>query len=171
MFETIRKRERSLPAASVSAKYFWFVCVREDQAFLRDLQEFVLEAAGVDHRPFDQRRHFVKQRFRHHDLVALGLREQMRADGFLAVGKACDHMTLVTQRFRVRIGVLDLHEAFGQEAMAERGVVRVDAERGDRYDLFAVQCGEALRRTHKLDIGAVRTLIRHDFRNGQLRNG
>lgn len=27
MFDTIRKRERSLPFWSVSAKYFWFVCI------------------------------------------------------------------------------------------------------------------------------------------------
>jgi hypothetical protein len=35
----------------------------QDQAFLRHGQEFFLELAFVDHRPFDQRGHFVEQRF------------------------------------------------------------------------------------------------------------
>ena len=78
----------------------------QDQAFLRHLQERFLETAVVDHRPFDQRVHFVEQRFRHHHLVVAGERQQMRADGFLAVVEIRDDLALRAQRLGVVVGVL-----------------------------------------------------------------
>ena len=106
---------------------------REDQAFLRDLQEFVLEAARVDDRPFDQRRHFVEQRLGHHDGIAVRVLVQLRADRSRRSAK-CAITRPVAQRVGVAARMLDRDEAVGQEAVAERGVAGVDAECGDGHD-------------------------------------
>jgi hypothetical protein len=61
MLETIRKRLSSLPAAVEQREVLLVLLHRQDQAFLRHGQEFGLELADIDRRPFDQRRDLVEQ--------------------------------------------------------------------------------------------------------------
>lgn len=141
---------------------------REDQTFLRHLQELLVEAALIHDRPFDERVHFVEQRLRHHDAVFTGERLQLRADGFAAVIEIRDDMRLRAQRFRVVVGARNGDETLRQKAMADGRIARIDAERAHRHDVAAVHGDKALHRTHELHVGAVRTLIRHDLRDRQL---
>ncbi len=105
MFDTIRKRERSLPFASVSAKYFWLVCIVRIRHSCGTCRNSSLEVALIHDRPFDQRVHFVEQRFGHHHAIVAGERLQLRADRFLAVVEARDDMRLRAQRVGVVVGV------------------------------------------------------------------
>ncbi len=66
----------------------------QDQALLRHGEELLLEVAGVDHRPFDQRIDLVEQRLGHHHRIGAGGLQQFGADGFLAFGIAGDDLAL-----------------------------------------------------------------------------
>jgi hypothetical protein len=60
MLETIRNLFSSLPL--VEQREVLLVLLHgQDQALLRHLEVFGFELADIDHRPFDQRRHFVEQ--------------------------------------------------------------------------------------------------------------
>ncbi|MNX84839.1 hypothetical protein D3C86_1166540 [compost metagenome] len=140
----------------------------QDQAFLRHGQEGFLEVAGIDHRPLDQRVHFVQQGVRHDHLVGAGCLEQGGADALAAVGIARHHAALVLQQRGVFRRVRDLDAARRQEAVALRDIAGRQAEHGHRHDLGAEQRDQAVRGAHEVHRGAVRALVAHQLRNRQL---
>ena len=171
MLETIRKRETQLAVGVGQREVFLVGLHGQDQAFLRHGQELFLELAFVDHRPFDQRGHFVQQRFRHQHLVGAGLGQQFGADFLLALLDAGQHLAFGRQRGGVAVGVGDGDRALarrGQEAVAFAGVGGGQAQQRQWQHGGAVQRDQAVRRTHELHGGAVGTLIAHHFRNRQL---
>ena len=144
----------------------------QDQAFLRHRQEFVLEAAFVDHRPFDQRGHFVQQRFRHQDLVAARFFQQLLADAFLARFGGREHLAFAFQHLRVLVGVRHGNlAAMRQEAVAHGVAAGFQPQQVQRQHLFAVQGEQQVDRAHELHGGAVRALVAHDLRDRQLGHG
>ena len=142
---------------------------RQDQAFLRYGQEHVFELAFVDDGPFDQRRHFIQQRFRHQHLVAAGLGQQLGADRFLAFLGIGDDLAEDLEQFVVGVRMADIEGvAVRQEAVAERAAAGGEAQQRQRHDGLAVQRQQRVHGAHELHGRAVRALVAHHLRDRQL---
>jgi hypothetical protein len=149
MFETIRKRERSLHG-----------------------EEFFLEMAFVHDRPLDQRGHFIEQRLRHQNLVCAGLGQQLGANRFLARLRIGHHAAFAFQRLRVLVGVGDCDRlAMRQEAVAQRVAAGFKTQQRQWQHLFAEQGQQRVHRTHELHGVAAWPLVAHHFRDRQLADG
>ncbi len=144
---------------------------RQDQALGRHGQELGLEAAQQDVRALDQGRHFVEQR------VVFDRGQTLRVRGMLelahdlgaAVCKSGHHRALGFQLVGVMVGVLQHHRRHLRfEAVPLRRAARLEAERGHRDDLGAMQRHQAMHRTHEVHARpAVAELVAHQLRDRQ----
>ena len=150
----------------------------EDQAFLRHVEEFLLELADQHIGTLDQGRDLVQQ-----GLVldgtdtaahALGSRLQLARDLGTALGEAGDDGAFLAQLRGVVIGGADDHgidrrlEAVAMRGRAGRQAQGLDADQ----HLGAVQHHQAVGRAHEMDAApAVGQLVAHDLGDGQLGNG
>ena len=146
---------------------------REDEAFFRNLKEFLFEAAFVDDRPFGQGRDFFEQVFGHDDgaarLVA-GFRKKL-AKEFAALFKVGHHEGGL-HRVRIGVGGSDFDGVGRHEAVAHRHAAGVEAEELDGDDVFAQERDEVLDGAHEGDRRfAVGELIGHDLRNREFLDG
>ena len=146
---------------------------RQDEAFLRHFEERVVERAGVDGGPFDQRRHLVQQRVRHQDRGPGGRGLQCVDDPRPALGETGDHLAFGAQRFLVGVGRRDVDARASQETMAVGRAAGDEAERAHRHDVGAVKRKKPVRRANKfLDIPIARgPTVGHDLRDRQCGDG
>ncbi len=156
---------------------------REDEAFLRHVEELLLELAHQHIGPFDQRRDLVEQRIvfdgPHAAAHALGSRLQLAGDLGAAIGECGDDCALLGQLLRVGVGAADDHRVHGRlEAVAVGGIAGREAQHRDgQQHLGAVQRHEAVRGAHETHAGPARLfaargeLVAHHLGDGQFRHG
>ena len=174
-----QKTVRQLARCIDQGKVFLIGLHREDQALLRDAQEFFFEFTSQHIRTLDQGRHFVQQGFILNRLATAtdfgSRRLQLAHDLCTALGKTGDHRTLVLQCFGVLVGMWQDHgRNFGLKAVTLGGVTGREAQRLDRHHGATVQGDQAVRRAHKIHAAPTRQLaiglqlVLHDFGNRQL---
>ncbi len=174
-----QKTVRQLARCVDQGKVFLVGLHREDQAFLRDVQELGLELASQHVRALDQGGHFVQQRVILDRLATtphLGSRcLQLAHDLGAALGKAGDDRALVPQGLGVLVGVLQDHgRNLGLKAVALGAVASGQAQRFDGHHGGAMQGDQAVRWAHKIDAAPAGQLaigfqlVLHDFGNRQL---
>ncbi len=142
---------------------------REDEAFLRDVQERGVERAGVDDRPFDQRRDFVQQRIRH-DRRGVACRAfEADHDGGAARGEGWNDLAFGFERRRVGVGGRDRDVAAGKEAMAAGHAAGGEVERAHVDHVGAVKRHQLVRGADELDVVVVAAGcgVAHHLRDGQ----
>ena len=139
----------------------------QDQAFLRHFEIFSLELANIDHRPFNQRSDFVEQAIGRIDrgvqFLCFGI--ELQANGFAALRKAGNGLTLRPERFDVAFGVGDRDLTGRHEAVAARDITAGQPEQFARHQTITVQHDEPMYRTNELVIGITPA---HQFGDRQL---
>ncbi len=145
---------------------------REDEAFLRHVEELALEPAEQHVGALDEARHFIEQGFVGDRLEPLlrGGGIELPNDVCAAIGKARDHGAFVEQLRCVVIGVAQLdHRLRGFESMALRRAPGVQAQRAHGHHLGTVQRNQPVRRTNEVHARpSVGKLVLHHLRNRQL---
>ena len=151
---------------------------REDQAFLRHVEELRLELADQHVGALDQRGHFVEQR-----VVLDRLRRRRRPSprprpaGARSRRGASSKLAMTApscrQRGGVAVGVAKRHLGSARlEAVAVRAAAGLQAQRLDRHHVAAVQRHQRHARAHELHVApAVGQLVGHDLGNRQLGDG
>ena len=146
----------------------------QDQAFLRHLEEGLLELAEQHVGTLDQRGDLVQQR-----VVLDRLQAQRRGGGSqlpfdlgTPFGEAGNHRAVVLHLLRIAVGMADIHRADAcLEAMALRLAPGLQAQHRQRHDLITVQRDQAVHRAHEMHAApAVSQLIGHHLRDRQLRH-
>ena len=155
---------------------------REDEAFLRHIEELFFKLADEHIGALDQRGHFVEQRVVFNGARAVaclgGGSGQLAGDFGLARGKAGNHGAVALQHFGVLVGVRHHHRAHqGFKTVALRGATGAQAQRLDGHHGRAVQRDQAVRGAHKVNaapagqLAVGLQLVAHHLGDGQLGNG
>ncbi len=158
----------------------------EDQAFLRHIEEFLLELADIHLRPFDQSGHFVQQGAQHTAIlvghgqqffhveigvphpdrrILLGQIVQARHDALTALREAGDHTAVAGQDLFVIVCVIDGDALAAHEAVAAGNVAAGQAQYIGQHHALAVQDDQPVHRTHELMLGIAPA---HQLRHRQL---
>ena len=145
----------------------------ENQAFLRDGQEFGFELADIDGGEFNQRRDFIQQRRNRFRCAQRGpafrrLQTELPFDLGLAFLKGGDHLAVCAQRLFPGIGGRNVDVLHALETVPVRDASGLDAEHGNWHDVAAMQGDQRVCRAHERHgRRAVFELIAHDLRDGQ----
>ena len=124
--------------------------------------------AFIDDRPFDQCGHFVQQRFGHQNPVAFGFFVEHGADAVFSCLKARNDLASCFQCDGIVVGSQNADFSLRQEAVSVCRAAGRQAEKRDRDDVFTVHGNDFVHGTDEFDRFAIRTLIGHHFRNGQI---
>ena len=154
---------------------------REDEAFLRHVEELLFKRADEHIGPLDQRRHFVEQGLVIDRLAApadLGRgRGQLARDLGATTFERSDHRTVLGQRVGIAVGILQDHRIHGRlEAVAMGGRASGQTQRLDGHHGRTVHRHQPVGRAHKLhaapagQLAIGLQLVGHDLGNGQLGN-
>ena len=171
----IADQQESVPECSGfvgEGKILLILLHRQDQTFLRYVEERPVESACVNRRPFDQRGDLVEQRIGHDHLGVLGRSLQRRDDLRAAFGEVRNDLAFGFERRLISVGRCDGKVSPADEPVPGRRATRRKSERLRSDDVGAVQRNQAVRGSHELLVVVVRAGvgIAHDLGDGQLGN-
>ena len=144
----------------------------QDQALGRHVEERLLEPRLVDHRPFDQRGHFLQQVCRHQRLRAAlrGGRGHQLGDALLARVERDDDLGVVTHLLRIAVSRADREFARRMEAVAKGAVTGGQPKCAHRNHVASVQRHQPVGRPRKLHGRvAIGELVAHHLGDRQSR--
>ena len=155
---------------------------REDQAFLRHVEEFLVKRTNQHVRALNQRGHLIEQGVVINRLAAatnLGrCGRQLAHDVSAALGKAGNHRAFVLQLLRVAVGMPQHHRVHQRfKPVAVRAVACCQPQRLNGHHIRAMQRHQAVGRAHKAHAGPAGQravclqLVGHDLGDRQLGNG
>jgi len=155
------------PALAIEQREVFLVLLHgQNQAFLRHLEVFGFELADINLRPFDQRRHLIKQAVGRMDagIKLAGSGVEQRGDLCPPFGEVDDDLAR-SQSGDILVRMIDGDFAARQEAMALRRPAAVQPEDFSGNDVLAVQEDQAMYGANELVFGISPV---HQFRDWQL---